>query len=433
MKPARPRALNAGVAPREAWSWAMLDFANSGYTTVVLTAVFSAYFVGVVAGGAPWAALAWTATLSVSYLLVMFTLPALGARADARARKRWLLFAASLGCIVGTLVLTRVGPGDLWLAIVAVVFSNYCYSVSDSAIASFLPELAAPQALGRVSGWGWAMGYFGGLLSLGVALAIVLAGESHGEGAPVTVPRVMFATAALFAIAVIPAMLWLRERAKPSTIPVVSPLRTLARAWREIGQGFRQFRLLLLCGASYQAGISVVITLAAVYAEQVMGFTMTQTITLIFAVNIAGAFGALVFGSVQDRIGHRPALALTLVGWLFTAVTAFLAVDVRVFWVAACLAGLCMGTSQSAGRAMVGALAPSDRLASFYALWTFAMQLAAAAGPLAYGLVTWLTSGNQRLAMLLTGLFFIAALGVLSRIRFSQGEQERKAAEAHAV
>ena len=411
----------------------MLDFANSGYTTVVLTAVFSAYFVGVVAGGAPWAALAWTATLSVSYLLVMFTLPALGARADARARKRWLLFAASLGCIVGTLVLTRVGPGDLWLAIVAVVFSNYCYSVSDSAIASFLPELAAPQALGRVSGWGWAMGYFGGLLSLGVALAIVLAGESHGEGAPVTVPRVMFATAALFAIAVIPAMLWLRERAKPSTIPVVSPLRTLARAWREIGQGFRQFRLLLLCGASYQAGISVVITLAAVYAEQVMGFTMTQTITLIFAVNIAGAFGALVFGSVQDRIGHRPALALTLVGWLFTAVTAFLAVDVRVFWVAACLAGLCMGTSQSAGRAMVGALAPSDRLASFYALWTFAMQLAAAAGPLAYGLVTWLTSGNQRLAMLLTGLFFIAALGVLSRIRFSQGEQERKAAEAHAV
>ena len=411
----------------------MLDFANSGYTTVVLTAVFSAYFVGVVAGGAPWAALAWTATLSVSYLLVMFTLPALGARADARARKRSLLFAASLGCIVGTLVLTRVGPGDLWLAIVAVVFSNYCYSVSDSAIASFLPELAAPQALGRVSGWGWAMGYFGGLLSLGVALAIVLAGESHGEGAPVTVPRVMFATAALFAIAVIPAMLWLRERAKPSTIPVVSPLRTLARAWREIGQGFRQFRLLLICGASYPAGISVVITLAAVYAEQVMGFTMTQTITLIFAVNIAGAFGALVFGSVQDRIGHRPALALTLVGWLFTAVTAFLAVDVRVFWVAACLAGLCMGTSQSAGRAMVGALAPSDRLASFYALWTFAMQLAAAAGPLAYGLVTWLTSGNQRLAMLLTGLFFIAALGVLSRIRFSQGEQERKAAEAHAV
>ena len=179
MKPARPRALNAGVAPREAWSWAMLDFANSGYTTVVLTAVFSAYFVGVVAGGAPWAALAWTATLSVSYLLVMFTLPALGARADARARKRSLLFAASLGCIVGTLVLTRVGPGDLWLAIVAVVFSNYCYSVSDSAIASFLPELAAPQALGRVSGWGWAMGYFGGLLSLGVALAIVLVALSN--------------------------------------------------------------------------------------------------------------------------------------------------------------------------------------------------------------------------------------------------------------
>ena len=425
--------LNAGVTPREAWSWAMLDFANSGYTTVVLTAVFSAYFVGVVAGGASWATLAWTATLSVSYVLVMLTLPALGSRADARARKRPLLFAAVTGCIAGTLVLTQAGPGDLWLAIPAVIFSNYCYSVSDSAIASFLPEIAAPHALGRVSGWGWGLGYVGGLVSLGVALSIVLSGEARGEGAAITVPRVMLATAAMFAIAVIPAALWLRDRARPSGVPVISPLATLARAWREAGQRFPQFRLLLCCGACYQAGIAVVITLAAVYAEQVMGFTMTQTITLIFAVNIAGAAGALTFGRFQDHIGHRPALALTLCGWVVTAVTAFLAVDVRVFWFAACLAGLCMGTSQSAGRAMVGALAPSDRLASFYALWTFALQLAAAVGPLVYGFVTWVSGGDQRLAMLLTGVFFLVALGVLSRIRFSQGERERQAAETQAV
>lgn len=433
MSAARPGALNAGVTPREAWSWAMLDFANSGYTTVVLTAVFSAYFVGVVADGAPWATLAWTATLSASYLLVMLTLPALGARADARARKRPLLFCAVGGCVAGMLVLTQAGPGDLWLAVVAVVISNYCYGVSDSSIASFLPEISAPHALGRVSGWGWGLGYVGGLLSLGLALAIVLTGEGRGEGAAVTVPRVMFATAVLFAVSVIPAALWLRERASPSAVPVVSPLRTLALAWHEVGQRFPQFRLLLVCGACYQAGIAVVITLAAVYAEQVMGFTMTQTIMLIFAVNVTAAVGALSFGGFQDRIGHRKALALTLAGWVVTAVTAFLAIDVRVFWCAACLAGLCMGTSQSAGRAMVGALAPSNRLASFYALWTFALQLAAAVGPLFYGLVTWLTGGNQRLAMLLTALFFLAALGVLSRIRFSQGERERDSAELQAM
>ena len=419
------RMLNPGVRAREVWSWAMLDFANSGYTTVVLTAVFSAYFVGVVAGGAPWATLAWTATLSTSYVLVMLALPALGARADAIAGKRRLLFTSIAGCILGTLVLSRAGPGDLWLAIVALVFSNFCFSISESAIASFLPELAAPQALGRVSGWGWSLGYVGGLVTLGVALTIVTTGETRGWPASVSVPWVMVTTATVFALAVMPAALWLKERSPPSGIARVSALHTLTCAWHEVSRQFTTFRQLLICGACYQAGISVVITLAAVYAEQVMGFSMAQTILLIVAVNVTAAIGALIFGSVQDRVGHRVALATTLVGWLVTALTAYAAVDVRLFWLAACLAGLCMGSSQSAGRAMVASLAPTNRLAAFFALWTFAMQLAAAVGPLTYGLVTWVTDGNQRLAMLLTSLFFIAALAILYRVDLNRGQVQR--------
>ena len=146
--------LNPGVAKREVWAWAMYDFANSGYTTVILTAVFSTYFVGVVGARASWATLAWTAALSLSYLLIMLTMPTLGARADARAAKRRLLFASTVGCVGATLALTQAGPGDVWLALVAIVISNYCYCVGESVVAAFLPELARPAALGRVSGWG---------------------------------------------------------------------------------------------------------------------------------------------------------------------------------------------------------------------------------------------------------------------------------------
>src|SRR5690606_12356856 len=147
----------------------------------------------------------------------------------------------------------------------------------------------------------------------------------------------------------------------------------------------------------------------------------------VFTVNIAAAAGAFLFGYLQDKIGHKQALSITLVGWIVMVLLAYSARQVWVFWCAATVAGLCMGTSQSAGRAMVGALAPRQRLAEFYSLWAFATQLAAVVGPFCYGLVTWLTGGNHRLALLCTGLFFVAGLAVLARLDFHRGALARAA------
>jgi UMF1 family MFS transporter len=428
-------SLNPGVKKREVWSWAMYDFANSGYTTVILTTVFSAYFVGVVGGGAHWATLAWTGALSVSYLAIMLTMPGLGARADAHGAKRRLLFASTVGCILATLVLTRAGPGDVWLALAGVAVSNYFYCIGESVVAAFLPELARPHALGRVSGWGWSFGYCGGMLSLGLSLAIVSLAQARGETAPQFVPWVIVATCAVFALSALPSFLILRERSAPRLQAAAAPamLGQLARAWRDTGRHHVQFRRLLMCVACYQAGIAVVITLSAVYAEQAMGFKMTQIMLLVFLVNIAAAVGAFGFGYMQDRIGHKRALAITLCGWIAMVLIAYAAVTVQVFWVAAALAGLCMGTSQSAGRAMVGALAPRKRLAEFFALWTFSVQLAAVVGPLTYGLVTWLTQGNHRLAILVTGLFFVGGLLLLGRVDLARGVAERDDANAQGA
>ena len=416
-------ALNPGVARREVWAWAMYDFANSGYTTVILTTVFSTYFVSVVGGRAHWATLAWTAALSLSYLAIMLTMPTLGARADARAAKRRLLYTSTAGCVAATLVLTQAGPGDVWLALAAVALSNYCYCIGESVVAAFLPELARPAALGRVSGWGWSFGYCGGMLTLGLSLAAVTLGESRGLAAPQYVPWVIVITSTVFALAALPSFFLLRERAVPHAVVVRAPdmLRRLAAAWRDTGAHYPEFRRLLMCGACYQAGIAVVITLAAVYADHVMGFSMPQIMLLVFTVNIGAAVGAFGFGYLQDRIGHKRALGLTLCGWIVMVLVAYAAVTAPVFWAAAILAGLCMGTSQSAGRAMVGALAPAGRLAEFFALWTFAVQLAAVVGPLTYGLVTWLTAGNHRLAILVTGLFFVGGLLLLARVDVRRG------------
>jgi len=181
-------SLNPGVARREVFAWAMYDFANSGYTTVVLTAVFNAYFVSVVAGNADWATFAWTAALSVSYAIVMVIGPLLGAWADAHARKKWLLGVSTIICIAGTVALAWTSGGAVAFAVACIVVSNVAYSMGENLTAAFLPELSRPEALGKVSGWGWSWGYFGGILALGVSLAWVMTAESRGSTSGAAVP-----------------------------------------------------------------------------------------------------------------------------------------------------------------------------------------------------------------------------------------------------
>ena len=276
--------LKKDVRPLEIWAWAMYDFANSGYTTVVLTAIFNAYFVAVVADRAPWATFAWTATLSLSYALVIVTAPVIGAYADLRANKKQLLLVTTAGCVLGTAALALAGPGNLVIAVLCVVISNFFFCTGCDLVAAFLPELARARDMGKVSGWGWALGYIGGLLTLGVCLAYVSWAQAAGQAAAQFVPVTMLITAALFALASLPTFAILRERATPQPPAgaslVASAFARLADTLRHAAR-YQDLRRFLVCIVFYQAGVQTVITLAAIYAEQAMGFNTQDTLTLV--------------------------------------------------------------------------------------------------------------------------------------------------------
>ncbi len=426
----RARILQPGVKKRELWAWAMYDFANSGYTTVVVTAVFSAYFVSVVAGNAPWATFAWTLALSVSYATILLSAPLLGAWADAHAGKKILLWITTLGCVAGTALLWFAAPGTLALSIALLVVSNFFYGSGENLIAAFLPELARPRALGRVSGWGWSLGYVGGLVSLGASLAWIGWAQKQGQGAADFVPATMLITAALFLLAALPALLMLRERATPQ------PGATARGAWGQVRHTLGHLarlpdlRRFLFCTVLYQAGIQAVITLAAIYANQAFHSTTQQTIVLVLVVTVTAALGAFFFGHVQDRIGHVRAIAVTLVAWIVMVALAWAAPDERMFWVAANLAGLAMGASQSAGRAMIGLLAPPRHQAEFFGLWGLAVKLASILGPLTYGVASWATGNDHRQALLVTGVYFVLGLAALGGVDTVRG---RRAAHRFAA
>lgn len=429
-------ALQPGVRKREVFGWAMYDFANSGYTTVVITAVFAAYFVGGIAQKAEWATFAWTAALSASYAIVMLTMPSIGAYADLRAAKKRLLMLTTAGCVAATAALAWAGPGSVALAIVLIIISNTFYSWGESLTAAFLPELARAESLGKVSGWGWGFGYFGGMLALGICLGYVIWAQGQGIKAEQFVPVTMLVTAVIYGAASLVTFRLLKERAQPNPAALQqNGLRaSLAQLRRTFAQARRysDFMWLLACAVFYQGGVAVAIALAAIYAEQVIGFAPQETMVLIFVLNLAAAGGALAWGYFQDRIGHKLALGITLVGWIATCIIAAVTTTKGGFWYAAAIAGLCMGSSQSAGRAMAGMFAPQRQLGEFYGLWTFAIRLASIVGPLSYGAITWATGGNQRTAILSTAVLFVVGLLLLQKVNVQRGRAAALAADAQA-
>ena len=330
-------SLQAGVTTREVWSWAAFDFANSGYTTVVMTAVFNAYFVGVVAGNAEWATFLWTVVVAASNALGVLVMPFVGGLADRHANKKTWLFAATALAVLGTFGLAFSGPGTIVWSASMVLLSNLGYILGETLNSAFLPELSKPESVGRISGLGWSFGYLGGIATLGCALVIVQFGPKHGFGLDACVSATLAATAVVFMLASTPTFLWLKERAKPSeTHAAEGATASLAATFRALLslREFPDFGLLAACGFLYQSGVSVVISLSAVYASAVMGFTTEDTILMVFVVNFTAAAGAYLFGKLQDRIGHKAALGLTLLLWLAMAGIAATTQSRALFWAA---------------------------------------------------------------------------------------------------
>lgn len=411
---------------RERFAWCMYDFANSGFTTVILTAIFNAYFVGVVAGDkssgdATWL---WTLTMATANLLVLLSAPLIGALADYTAAKKRFLLWTTCGCVTFTGLLYFVGPGDIGLAILLVILATFMFASGENLIAAFLPEISTPETMGRLSGYGWALGYLGGLLTLVLCLIYVTHAESQGLDAAHYVPVTNLIVAVCFAIAALPTLLWLQERARSSnTLPpgalLIAGWQRLRATWQHARVHANLFRFLMSL-TSYYAGIHIVIVLAAVYAQEVMGFKTQDTIILIMVVNITAAIGAFLFGHLQDYIGSRLCIALTLVLWIAAIICAYFAVEESLFWIAANLIGFALGGAQSAGRAFVGQLTPAGHQGEFFGLWGLATKFAAIIGPLTYGGMVYVFAGDHRTALLSTLFFFLVGLMLLFTVRESR-------------
>ena len=404
------RQVVAPVRKREIFGWCCYDFANSAFITVVITVVFGPFYTGVVAAGTPAANTLWSATLAVSQALVIVLGPVLGVMADVTATKKRYLLAMMWLCVGATAALWFTGPGTLMLASALLVVAYAAFSFGENFCASFLSELSTPKNCGRISGYGWSFGYLGGLGALGLALWVI-------HAAPGRIQWVFVTVAIFMLIATIPVAVFLRERKEADTC-----VRSWwSVAWSGLGRASHdlpQHRELLKFFFSfllYMSGLGAVVAFAAIFSEQVLGFTTKENIALFASLQISSAVGALVCGYLQDRAGSVRVLAVALLLWCAVALGAYFCQDKTTFFFVGNLAGLAIGSSQAASRAAVTLLSPRERAGEFFGFWGVFGKLAAIIGPLTMGIMADLF--GLRPAVLGTLVFFAAGFLVLMTIR----------------
>ncbi|HEY8965533.1 MAG TPA: MFS transporter [Candidatus Methylacidiphilales bacterium] len=402
-------------ARKEIAAWCGYDFAISSFSVIVVTVVFNAYFLNVVCAGLPAgkALSIWGNAALLSHGTAFLLSPFLGAWADFRAAKRTLLIGATIVCVSATFALSFVGAGDIRSAFWLFVVANLAYSLAENFNASFLPELAKPEETGRISGYGWAFGYVGGLVSLFAAFPLVKGGFSPENAANLR-HSVLFCSL-FFALCSLPALLILRDRSRPRPMHAsqivlaafVSVRESAVTIW-----GSPLLRTFFSAFFLYTAGVMTVIAFASPYAISEIGFSGLGVLVLFIVLQVSGSFGAFGFGYVQDKWGSLPTLRLTLVLWVVVVLGAYFCHSIAGFYVVANLAGLAIGSLQSAGRAVIAQLAPHDRRAEYFGFWGLFSKLSAAFGPWVYGQVSAAT-GSQRYALLGTLAFFLSGLALL--------------------
>lgn len=425
---------------RELFGWAMFDFANQGYTLLIITVIFPVLFTTVIVESDDpqfrLGNLLWSVAISISYILVVLTGPVAGAVMDYSARKKEFLFYSYLVTVIATAALYWVEPGMVLAGMVLLVISNVAYSMGENFIAAFLPSLAPPEELGKISGYGWAVGYAGGLLTAG--FVIVYLGEPTLEN----FDRIRWTgpfTALFFLLTAIPTFVWLREPGQARELPagesfVSVGFARLGRTLREIGS-FRDLALFLISVFFSMGGIYIIVAFSFIYGDQVIGWSEGVRVAMFLIVQITAAGGALLFGLLQDRVGARRTYMITLGTW-FLAVLGIYFLDSITLWVngwvqpeveaemlflvIGLLAGTSLGANQSVSRAIVGLLTPESRSAEMFGFWGMFNKLAGVFGIVGLGLLQ-AQVGLQK-AILFCAILFLAAAVVALFVRVGRGQ-----------
>ena len=389
--------------------WTLFDFANTSFSIIVVTFLYAVYFKKTVAGNEAIGDLYWSISTSIAMVITAFISPVLGAIADYSAgKKRFLLFFTLL-CILGTSSLYFIGPGQIFWGIFLFVLANVGFEAGLVFYDAFLPEITAPKNYGRVSGYGFGMGYFGSLATLAIVFPFIEASMIK-ETFPVA--------AFFFLIFSLPLFFFLKETRNKVERTKSYAAIGFGKVWSTLThlKYYKNLAIFLLAYFFYIEGVNTVIFFSGNYASTTLGYTEMELLVFFIVVQTTAIAGSVVLGIVADKIGQKKTIVISLFMWLVTITLAYFVYDRNGFYVVGLIAGAAMGSCQSASRSLMSKLTPPEKKTEFFGFYSFFGKSSAVVGPLVFGLVSFL-SGDQRIAIISIAFFFIVGLLILTKVK----------------
>jgi len=383
--------------------WISYDFANSSFTTIIVTVVYSVYFKNIVVGGSERGTALWGWAMGISMAMVAITSPILGAVADYSRSKKKFLFINCYLSVIFTSLLYFVGKGQVFLGMLFFIIANYGFNSANVFYNAFLPEISNKKNIGKISGFGWGLGYLGGLIALFLALQLIKIDT-----------RLVFPMVGLFfGIFSIITFILLKEVQIPSKR--TNYLKTAFNRIKSTFSNIKKYKNLikyLISYFLYNDGIIVIISFSSIYGVTQFGMSIQDLIIYFILVQFTSMIGAWIFGYILDVIGAKKTIVIALLLWFVVIIWAYLCKSAFEYYFVGVLAGIAVGSSQSASRVMLSNLTPINKASEFFGFYSFTGKFSSILGPIIYGQVA-LVTGSQRLAVISILGFFLAGFVML--------------------
>tara|TARA_B110000438_G_scaffold55956_1_gene55982 strand:- start:17571 stop:18836 length:1266 start_codon:yes stop_codon:yes gene_type:complete len=396
-------------------SWSLYDFANQPYTTLIITFIYSAFFLEYIAPNVDDGTFLWTSAIAISAIFVALISPILGAFADNSGYRKFFLIFFTIVCSIFTALLYFPEKGQVYFALILVVISNIAFEMGTVFCNSYLKDLSTNKNVGKVSGFAWGLGFIGGLLAL---LLVFIFLAEYPDDKPEVIKLMNIFVGLWFLIFSMPAFIFLKEkkRKKITKSNILLSFQSLSHTFKEISQ-YKKILNFLVARLFYNDGLVTIFVVGGIYAKGTLGFSIDEVVILGVVLNVFAAIGSFLFGFLEDNIGVKKVINISLIFLIIATLLAFVApmtdFPKAIFWIAGILIGTMVGPTQSCSRSYMSQLIPDDKKNEFFGFFAFTGKATSFLGPLLFGLITKFHS--QQYALLSVIVFFIIGLIIFNR------------------
>jgi len=436
----------------EVLAWSMYDFANQPFTNLVVTFIYGTFFTTVIASNEIEGTQQWSHAVSVTAIIVALLSPLMGALADRGGYRKMFMLGFTWLTIMATTVLYFVMPGEVLRALFWFVIANVGFEMGAVFCNAYLPDISHSKNIGRISGYGWSLGYVGGLIALALAMVFLvhtdtpIFGFGKGEaGGYENIRATNLLVAVWFAVFSIPTFLFLKDR-KPDKKALLKNVKHTLKDFRATAKELKEYPQIirfLIARLFYNDGLVTIFAFGGIYAAGSLDFTLDEIIILGIVLNITAGLGAFLMGFLDDKVGGRKTIKITLIGLMIAILLAVIAPQLRpwlqyvfggssvpvwltaknVFWAAAILIGIFSGPNQAASRSLMGRFTPETKKNEFFGFFAFSGKATAFAGPFLLGILT-TAFESQRVGIAVIFFFFLIGFLLLHKVDEEKGMKQ---------